>query len=502
MRRLLTPVRPAGKATLAVISLAILGLAAGGAYVAVAASKPKKPEITSGPADPTGQTSASFAYTSKYSTSFLCSLDGGAFAVCGSGGSGTTSYAGLDSGRHAFRVEAQTGSQTSDPDTWTWTIDTTPPPAPSITRHPADPTDNTDAHFRYTDGERHVQYLCSLDSGGFRQCGDDKHYAQLGLGGHVFRVEAVDEAGNTSAATEFAWTVLPPAPPKPKITSGPDDPTNQTGASFTYKDKSSVSFLCSLDGSAFAACGTGVSGAQAYAGPLADGPHTFLVAATQGGSAASRADSWTWTVDTVPPPPPTFKRTPSNPTTETKAKFEYRDAERDVTFQCRLDGGPYAGCGKKRSYDHLTQGSHTFCVRALDKAGNVSAPACFTWQFGAGLVDFTISGSPLTGVLLYPGGPSVPVNLVFTNPNGTPITVQSAAVTVTGTSAGGCDAGDFSVTKQLSATPIVPASSTKSLQDLGVPQSDWPQLQMADNGNQDGCQNAAVNLGYTGTATG
>jgi hypothetical protein len=104
--------------------------------------------------------------------------------------------------------------------------------------------------------------------------------------------------------------------------------------------------------------------------------------------------------------------------------------------------------------------------------------------------------------LLYPAGPAVPINLVFTNPNASPITIQSATVSVTGTSVGGCAGANFSVSQQLSATPTVPASSTKSLQDLGVPQGNWPKLQMVGSGNQNACQNATVNLGYTGTATG
>jgi hypothetical protein len=287
---------------------------------------------------------------------------------------------------------------------------------------------------------------------------------------------------------------------KPKITSGPADPTNQTGASFTYTTKGSMSFLCSLDGSGFTACGSGTSGAQFYSGPLADGSHAFRVEVQSGGTVSAHA--WKWTVDTLPPPPPTFKRTPSSPTKDRKAVFRYRDAEWGVRCRCSLDGGSYVSCRSKKKYRHLAEGSHTFCVQASDKAGNPSNAACFTWVIGAGVVDFTISGSPLSGVLLYPGGPSVPVNLVFTNPNGSPITVQSVTVSVTGTSAVGCSPGNFAVAQQLNATPIVPAGSTRSLQDLGVSQSDWPRLQMGGSGNQDDCQSATVDLGYEGVATG
>jgi hypothetical protein len=287
---------------------------------------------------------------------------------------------------------------------------------------------------------------------------------------------------------------------KPKITSGPDGSTNDTGASFTYTN-GSTSFLCSLDGGGFAACGSGRSGAQSYPGPLADGLHTFQVE-VQSGSAISARAHWRWTVDTVAPPPPTFKKTPSNPTKHRKAVFKYVDAETGVRFGCSLDGSSYRSCGHKKTYRHLAHGSHTFCVRAFDKAGNLSNPACWTWGIVAGVADFIISGSPLSGVLLYPGGPSVPVNLVFRNPNGSPITVQSVTVSVTGTSSVSCSAANFAVAQQLSATPTVPAGSTKSLQELGVAQPNWPQLQMADVGNQDGCQNAIVALGYAGTATG
>jgi hypothetical protein len=77
-------------------------------------------------------------------------------------------------------------------------------------------------------------------------------------------------------------------------------------------------------------------------------------------------------------------------------------------------------------------------------------------------------------------------------------------VTVTSTSAGAsCPAaGNFSIPQQLLAQPVVPANSTRTLTQLGVPQSQWPTVQMLDSGNQDGCKTASVNLQYSGNATG
>jgi hypothetical protein len=290
-------------------------------------------------------------------------------------------------------------------------------------------------------------------------------------------------------------------PKKPKITAGPAQLTNQTDAGFGYSSKSAVVFLCSLDAGPFTLCGGGTSGSTTYAGPLVDGVHTFRVEA-QVGAVTGKPAQRQWTIDTVPPPPPTFVVTPASPTTETTARFKYDDAERRVRFQCTLDSSPYASCSHKSNYRELPVGRHQFCARALDQAGNASTAACYAWLLSSTGLDFSISGGPLAGSLLYPGGRAVAVDLAFTNPNPDPITVESVTVSVTGTSAPGCGVGNFTVIQQLDATPTVPAGATKTLDQLGVGEKRWPQLQMVDAGDQDACQNATVDLAFTGTATG
>ena len=58
------------------------------------------------------------------------------------------------------------------------------------------------------------------------------------------------------------------------------------------------------------------------------------------------------------------------------------------------------------------------------------------------------------------------------------------------------------VTRPLRATLTVPARSTKSLSDLGIPQAQWPVLTMPDlPTNQDACEGATFTLLYLGTAT-
>ncbi|HEY7690721.1 MAG TPA: hypothetical protein VH816_00120 [Gaiellaceae bacterium] len=306
-------------------------------------------------------------------------------------------------------------------------------------------------------------------------------------------------------ASGAAWAALGAAggskPAKPKITAGPAKLTNQTAAALAYTSKSAVVFLCSLDAGAFAMCGSGTTGSTAYAGPLAEGMHRFQVEA-QDGARTGKPRTWTWRVDTQPPPAPTFTKKPPSSTTEKSASFKYRDGEPGVSYSCKLDGAGYGACGGKMSYRNLAAGAHAFCVRALDKAGNASPAACSGWLVGVSSASFSVGGGPAPGALLYPGAAAVPLDLVFTNPNPAPITIQSVTVTVAGTSAAGCSAANFGMAQQLQANPTVPGGTTASLQSLGVAQSDWPQLRMLDAGNQDACRNATVDLSFTGTATG
>ena len=67
----------------------------------------------------------------------------------------------------------------------------------------------------------------------------------------------------------------------------------------------------------------------------------------------------------------------------------------------------------------------------------------------------------------------------------------------------GCPAAtNLLVTRSLGATLAVPAHSTKSLSDMGVPQVQWPVLTMPDlPTNQDACKGAVFTLLYSGTAT-
>ncbi len=125
--------------------------------------------------------------------------------------------------------------------------------------------------------------------------------------------------------------------------------------------------------------------------------------------------------------------------------------------------------------------------------GNFSGQV-YTIVAAAGL-PFTITGNAIA--TLYPGVTS-PINLVFTNPNTVPITVTIVTATI---ASAGCPVANFSIGQQLLVSVTVPASSTRSLLQLGVPQASWPTIALLEtHTNQNACAGATVNLSYTGSA--
>ena len=69
---------------------------------------------------------------------------------------------------------------------------------------------------------------------------------------------------------------------------------------------------------------------------------------------------------------PTITSTPANPTNQTSASFSFTDTETGVSFLCQLDGSAFSACSSPKTYSALSQGSHTFSVKAQDAAGNQS----------------------------------------------------------------------------------------------------------------------------------
>jgi hypothetical protein len=165
------------------------------------------PAITSKPASNTSQTSATFAFgdTESGVAGFLCRVDYG-YLPCSS----PSTYSSLADGNHTFSVEAVDAAGNAGPATsYGWTVDRTPPPAPTFTATPPDPSTDASASFAWSDGESNVTYLCSEENGAFSPCSTPLTYnvQTTNNGQHWFAVEAVDAAGNVSPAASTKWKV-------------------------------------------------------------------------------------------------------------------------------------------------------------------------------------------------------------------------------------------------------------------------------------------------------
>jgi hypothetical protein len=266
-------------------------------------------------------------------------------------------------------------------------VDTTPP-VTMITGEPNNPTNNTSASFSFTSSKTGSTFQCQLDSGSFAACTSPVSYTGLADGTHTFSVKATDAAGNTDPTPpSYTWTI-DTKPPITTITGEPNNPTNNSSASFSFtSNKAGSTFQCQLDSGSFAACTSPVS----YTG-LADGTHAFSVKATDAaGNTDPTPPSYTWTIDTTPPTT-TITGEPNNPTNSASASFSFTSSKAGSTFQCQLDGGSFAACTSPVNYSGLADGTHVFVVKAVDTAGITDpTPPSYTW-----VVDTTPPTSAIT----------------------------------------------------------------------------------------------------------
>ena len=428
--------------------------------------------IDSHPNDPTSLTGAAFTFTGDPGTgtaiaATTCQLDGSLFAACDS--STAQTYAGpLADGSHTFTVKVTDGAGNSGTASFTWTIDATNPSV-TIDSHPNDPTSLTGAAFTFTGdpgtGTAIAATTCQLDGSLFAAC--DSSTAQtyagpLADGSHTFTVKVTDGAGNSGTAS-FTWTI-DATNPSVTIDSHPNDPTSLTGAAFTFTGDPGTgtaiaATTCQLDGSLFAACDS--STAQTYAGPLADGSHTFTVKVTDGAGNSGTA-SFTWTIDTLAPAAPAITSSnPASPSSSTTPSL-IGSAEALSTVRIYTDAScssvsPATGPAALFSLTGLTvtAGANTttsFYATATDAAGNVSD--CST-------PAFTYTNDNIAPSVTIDSHPNDPTSLTgaaftFTGDPGTGTAIAATTCQLDGSLFAACD----SSTAQTYAGPLADGSHT------------------------------------------
>lgn len=346
--------------------------------------------IAAGPTlDASGQTTATtatFSFSSQPTgASYLCGLDGAEPAPCATATAPTVTYTDLAGGPHELVVLGVLDGFTSEPVAFEWVViappDTDPPETVVASGPPAQTVSST-ATFTFGADEAGVRFECALDGGSFGSCSPTTVLSDVAVGSHTLAVRAVDAADNVDATpATWAWERL--GPPDTVIDVEPPDPTESTSVTIAFSTPStdpSVSFECSLDGAAWAACPSPVT----YTG-LGVGAHTFAVRAVHPTLGADETpDDTDWTVVAPTPPETSLLTGPEGLTTSTSATFTFIANEAGVTYACSLDGAPFTTCASPVTYTGLAVGLHHFAVRATDPGGSTDpSPSNHFWTVEA-----------------------------------------------------------------------------------------------------------------------
>jgi hypothetical protein len=222
---------------------------------------PPDTTITQAPSATSGSSAASFTFTSnETAVTYQCALDGAVFAAC----QDPQGYTGLVDGVHTFAVRAVDAAGNIDPTpaTYSWTVQSQPPAAPSVdSPQQGQSVPTTTPTFTglgtpgstvtVRDGSGTVLCTAVVDAAGHYSCTST---VALPQGAQTITATAVDGAGNSSGATTVGFTVDTSAPTT-TIVSGPPAVTASTSASFTFSsNESPVTYLCTLDAQAPVSC--------------------------------------------------------------------------------------------------------------------------------------------------------------------------------------------------------------------------------------------------------
>ena len=100
-------------------------------------------------------------------------------------------------------------------------------------------------------------------------------------------------------------------------------------------------------------------------------------------------------LDFTPPDTGFATAMPAGLTTSTTLQVNLTSTEADSTYQCSIDGAPYAACTSSFTLTGLSQGAHTLLARAIDPVGNVDpTPASASFTVNSIAPDTLLTSTP------------------------------------------------------------------------------------------------------------
>lgn len=269
-------------------------------------------------------------------------------------------------------------------------------PQTVINGQPPNPTNDATPTFTFSSPDSDVTgFECQIDDAEWEPCSSGAPLPSLDDGEHVFRVRAIDGGKNVDETPASVSFTVDTVAPQTSIDSGPSAIQESSSANFTYSsNEDGVSFECNLDGAGWQSCP--VSGRN-YSG-LDEGEHDFEVRGIdQAGNVDPSPATWEW-VTNARAPVTSIQSKPPAVTNSNSASFAF-NADEPSSFECNLDSKGWVGCASGVSYESLSDGQHTFSVRATDGVGTQELdPTSYQWLIDTVAPQTTIeSGPPALG---------------------------------------------------------------------------------------------------------
>ena len=232
-------------------------------------------------------------------------------------------------------------------------------------------------------------------------------------------------------------------PPETTLVSGPYGTIYTRTATFTMSASEPATYKCSLDDSAWSACGS----SKTYQG-LTAGDHSFKVRAVDPSGNVDQTP--VWRPFTVDGPATSIDSGPNGALRSTTASFTFSATPATTYFDCSLDATTWTRCTSPATYTGLSTGTdHYFQVRAVTSDGladSTPATRSFTIDPDADLA-VTMTGAPTPvkkgGTLTWTAevrnlGPSKATGLVLDQALPAGATLVSATPAVTTSSPTSC----------------------------------------------------------------
>lgn len=249
---------------------------------------------------------------------------------------------------------------------------------------PSEISNLTRPEFVFHTSSAASQLTCSIDGAAPIAC-RSPFTAEVAEGAHTFAVTA--RQGGQEADASFQWRV-DASPPETRLTLSPPALDGEATSTIMFAaDQEDVArFECSLDGAPFAPCTSPVSLS------VDDGQHRFRVRAVdRAGNADPTPATTSWSVDTSAPLV-TFTDGPIGPVASQTPTFSFGAPINTRGLECQVDAGAFAACTSPFTLPPLSQGAHTFAVRATALTGNTGTVARAFWVDTVGPAIAILSG--------------------------------------------------------------------------------------------------------------